>query len=341
MKKYQKFIEEFVSFCNDREISLASARSYISYLNSAVNVISWPKTTLKVKVESDTPETLINDFLYLLVKIDEQKAVAMPSVSVSKKSLSNYKSAIVVFIEYLRDEIDRLEISRKAKCNHVPAGKKIVLYHDDLFRIFRGRIITQGRVYGDYVIPFRTYNKLLRENSNYKKLLNEYIERIIFIVADLDNISLKHQARIPLSKVERIEFRSDFAHVFLSDGSEKKVLTEIFDRKLQGSSFEEFTGSQADLSLDHQRPLFGLRNLIDGKPEMKKLSEAALKYLSANADVRKSELDRNFSHSNTVNNLGINVDVLCDELFDFLSKTELVIMDRHYNSSKNKTVVGE
>ncbi len=341
MKKYKSFVEEFVSFCNDREISLASAKSYISYLNSAVNIISWPKTTLKAKVENDMPETLINDFLYLLIKIDEQRAVASPSVSVSKKSLSNYKSAIVMFIEYLRIESERPKIRKKVKGSYIPAGKKIVLYHDDLFKIFRGRIITQGRVYDDYVIPFRTYNKILRENSNYKKLLKDYIERIVFIVADLDDISLKSQARISLSKVERIEFRSDFTHAFLIDGSEKKVLTEVFDKKSPGSSFEEFTGSQADLSLDHQKPLFGLRNLIDGKPEMKKLSEAALKHLSTNSDITKSALDLNFSHSDTVSKLGINVDKLCDELFDFLSNTELVIMDRHYNSSKNKNMKEE
>ncbi len=335
MKKYIDFIDDFIYFCKEQEISEASAKSYIAYLNGAVKHFSWPLISLKQKMEQDKAETLYGDFNYLLVKIDEQKSFPAPSMSISKKTLSNYHSAIVAFIAYLEQQI-----STKKKRHTISAGKKITLSKEELIRIFRARITTQGRVYNDYVIPFRTYNHILHNNQAYKKLLREYIESIYFIVTDSAASVSAIQEKVVLRDVESIEFHSNKTLLILKNGQSKLVLTEVFKNGVRGASYELLIGQIKDLSLDHKYPLFSLRMSIDGKPQMKKLSDMALEYLKNHSDIKKSELDRCLSTLEILNErcFDLKKDKLCEELFEFLSQTELVIMDRSYNSSKNSDI---
>ncbi len=335
MKKYADFIEEFLSFCKEQDISKASAKSYVSYLNGAVKHFSWPLISLKEKIEKDEKGDLLKDFSDLLVKVDEQRGLPVRAMPVSGKTLSNYHSAIVTFLSYLE------YAALKTKKRPLPSGKKVVLSQKELIRTFRARITTQGRVYEDYVIPFRTYNRILHNNQAYKKGLQAYIQSIYFIVTDSAKTLSTVQEKVPLREVKSIEFQSNRTLLSLKNGGEKLVLTEVFNRNVRGASYELLIGQITDCSLDHKNPLYSLRATIDGKPQMKKLSDGALDYLKKNPSMKKLELDRTFStldFSGTDATLGVQAEKLCEELFDFLAQTELVIMDKRYNSSKNSEV---
>ncbi len=334
MRKYTEFINSFVSYCEEQNISTASAKSYVSYLNGAVKHISWPLVSFKQKVEKDSTATLMSDFEYLLIKTDEQRRAAGASGKPSKKTFSNYRSAIIVFLGYLQQT---LEEGRKktAKKRTVPAGKKLSLSHDDLFQTFKSRILTQGRVYSDFVIPFRTYNRILRKLPRYTSALRTYIESVCFIAADLGSTDFTAHEEVPLGQVREIEFRPHATHLFLKNAEEKVVLTQVFDKSARGAYYEPYTGLIGDLSLDHQTPLVSLKGLIASYPEMQKISDGALAYQKAHPHTPKSFLDREYSQCDFAD---VDGDKLCTELFDFLANTKLLTMDRSYNSSKNGEV---
>ena len=335
MIKYDKFVGDFTQFCMEAmEIKDSSAKSYLSYLNSAVNRLSWPKTTLKEKVEKDRSEKLLEDFTYLLVKVDEQLAAPSPTVSCSRKSLSNYKSAILAFNEYLIG----LGPSGKRRKTAVPAGGNVKLSHDDLVRIFKNRIKTQDRVYDDCALPFRTYQRMLGGSPAYEAALREYVEKIVFIVTELDDTTFENTLKVHLKDIDHIELKSKHTVVYMKAGSPKKLLTEAYGKNGGTMSFAELWGTQADLTLDHRIPLHGLRAGILARPEMRKLSDALLDYGTANPKIAKTELSREFAKVFEPSAHSIDLRGLTEELFDFLDGTELVIMDRSENSRKNKNV---
>lgn len=314
----ERTFENFLSsqMCDD------SVKSYLSYARNAFKKFSGEKDSIFNFLEGYTLNSreLYCEYLISLLNAEIQN----PGSSHNKKTLRNYKSAIMI-LEYFVGTGIYPHNGTKRFSN---TFQNVAYTDDDLVKNFLFRLETQDRYYATCCFPCRLFRKIFSKNHKYIKTLKDTINNTEFIInTKQDCIALKQLGLLVIT--------ANGAEVWHgNNGAIDNVYTEVYDKGISQGFSKSTARALSQLSLDHKKPLVDIvTNKINNLPELKKLSDALLVYKS-NTGLKGSKLATEF-YNNIYQSLNINDTQLLNDMIEIYNDVQLVIMDKRYNSSKN------
>lgn len=299
-----------------------SVKSYLSYARNAFKKFSGEKDSIFNFLEGYTLNSreLYCEYLISLLNAEIQN----PGSSHNKKTLRNYKSAIMI-LEYFVGTGIYPHNGTKRFSN---TFQDVAYTDDDLVKNFLFRLETQDRYYATCCFPCRLFRKIFSKNHKYIKTLKDTINNTEFIInTKQDCIALKQLGLLVIT--------ANGAEVWHgNNGAVDNVYTEVYDKGISQGFSKSTARALSQLSLDHKKPLVDIvTNKINNLPELKKLSDALLVYKS-NTGLKGSKLATEF-YNNIYQSLNINDTQLLNDMIEIYNDVQLVIMDKRYNSSKN------
>ena len=299
-----------------------SVESYLSYARNAFKKFSRENDSIFNFLEGYTQNSreLYCEYLISLLNAEIQN----PDSSHNKKTLRNYKSAIMI-LEYFVGTGIYPHNGTKVFSNTV---QDVAYIDDDLVKNFLFRLETQDRYYSTCCFPCRLFRKIFSKNHKYIKTLKDAVNRTEFIINT-------KQDRITLKQLGLLVITANGVEVWHGNNSAiDNVYTEVYDKGISQGFSKSTARALSQLSLDHKKPLVDIvTNKINNLPELKKLSDALLLYKS-NTGLKGSKLATEF-YDNIYQSLNINDTQLLNDMIEIYNDVQLVIMDKRYNSSKN------
>ena len=302
--------ESLNKFYEELAISDDSKKSYISYVTNAIKHFEKHYNNEfdfydKVQNECNSICALLNSYLteIKLGKIND----------VSPKTAWNYSSAFSIYQDILSDICDN---KNKTLNNYLANISPIIYTKKDIIKVFLNRLVTQDREYEHIKFPTRIINKICPKGW-FRNLLKSSIERTIiydgngteYTFSDLDKLIIVNNK-------------------IIAQFNNKKI--EVYSPTVDYKDYVIFDGSKGlpELSLDHKNSLY---DIIEG-------NYTAYMYLGELSNnvkgigYKSQLLDRSFIDNSFIDNLK-------NDVSNIINKTQLVIMSKSLNSSKNKKIV--
>ena len=274
-----------------------------------------------------------------------EKELMKDSPVLAKKTLSNYRSGIRAFFNYMSEEglyfDTSLTASQREKMHaFVVAGSTPIKYNKkELFDIFKSRLITQDRAYDRMLycarVIHQTFNQSEKKGS-YNDLLAYVIGNTKFLIEEGGVIRLNDIYDIVIYPSKRVVVHTD-------DKSEHTLYTLNAD----GARVLLRAMTAEDLSIDHDEPLENLLNNAEARRIYPRLKEVGDYYAAPCTDhyLTGCPKVRDFSHKSPIcfkrYKDALTAPVFVEGLFNDLErlykeKISFTIMLKSYNSSKGK-----
>lgn len=325
---YQEFIVEMGR-------SEGTAKSYVSYLNGACKNISEIENNIMENIADmtqDCQEMLCENLMKAITLAQKNN-----NTPVSKNTLNNYHSAVNMLIAFINS-------------NNAPSGKNtssntLVLLSEesyyskeDIKKNFLARLKTQDRFYDFGCFPIRLINKIATANGK-KNLFDKLINATSFIygTSDCKDAQLKI---IQLKNIDGIYIKENKAYLSI-DNNKYPIFTQAYTNGNKTGYVVATVNTFGDLSLDHDTPMFTALPafLYRGASTFQQLSVSALAYTKAkqwNNKERANNLAKEYLQSQEYKGLKLSEDLLLNEISTFINTLSLTVMQKSFNSSKNK-----
>ena len=329
------FLKEYKEYLVETDHSANSADSYCTYLRKACAFLNLGEgfleaisTIIDVKVRAALCE-------YLMAKLSE--AFEKETDKTVKKHISNYKSAISMLSEFVAcgDAAEVVSVETGESVEDAASSLTIALPHEsvytreELLRKFYSRLSTQDRFYSDACFPARLITKInARRKELYKKLS---LNTRFLIDKDPDKYLL-------LSDIDRLIIQPDGYVKIEGKGETHYVYTAVYDKgALVG--YKRFCVDSVELiSLDHILPVHSeLLNFLAAHAVYCTFSDSVLTHKTAHPGMRVPALATDY-FENVYPALGLDENILLDEICAFIDSLQLVALHRSYNSSKSDKV---
>lgn len=317
-------LEEFKNYVlTDANLSEGTARSYVSSIRS---ILKKEGVDLKEFLNSsnDKETTIINDIVS-----NYAKKISECSDKKIRHRLTDLNSALICFLNFLSSK------ATNSVVNVSTIKTEQFFSREELIKIFLARIKTQDRFYGDYCLPFRIFSRIFPKDGDFLNALKSLLKRVKFIISDKGKT-------ITLFEIDGLIIKTN-GTVFVKCGNNQyQVYTQSFTNGISNGLTEMVVNSIADVSLDHDVPLFEKKDRMKELfPEITKLSDDVLKFIkklkyshpaSMAGQIAKDYFENQYS------SLIIDKKELLKELIEFFNITSITAMDKKSNSSKNKNI---
>lgn len=327
--KYKEFIIEMGR-------SEGTAKSYISYLNGVYKHL--------LKIQENEMDNIANMTRACQEIFCENLMKAITSAqknnntSLSNKTLDNYHSAVNMLIAFINS--DNAPASTKLSADTLTlSGEESYYSKEDIKKNFLARLKTQDRFYKEFgCFPIRLINKIATANGK-KKLFDKLINNTSFIynLTEIENSQLRI---VQLKDIDGVYIKNNKAYISLNNKNFPIFTEEYTDGKKSGYVVAT-VNTFGDLSLDHDTPMFTALSgfFYRGATTFEQLSVSALKYVNKkqwNNKNRANNLAKEYLISQEYNDLNLSEETLLNEVYAFINSLSLTVMQRSYNSSKNK-----
>ncbi|MBQ7294409.1 MAG: hypothetical protein IJW79_11810 [Clostridia bacterium] len=317
------FIKAYEAFVLDGRLSKFSAEQYKSYLKNTCKKLPGISTHLDmISASGDADEQAvyaeqINAALTSALKDD--------SFPLKKKTLRNYKSAAAMLVAFLA-ELDSEKKKSKITVSLTGASEYT---RNDIRKIFLARVRTQDRMSYSYgVFAARVLSRIATARK--VKLFGKMIDNVKFLISSDGNNFIR------LKKVDSLIIAADKHAYITSGGQTYPVYTQVVkDGKSTGYEIATVK-SMRDLSLDHDSPLYyALETALPAMPEYGKLSASFKSFKDANGKMTAAHLSTQYFEK-VFPALKLCESTILKETGAFLDGTQMTVMLKSYNSSKNK-----
>lgn len=292
---------------NELVIKENSKKSYLSYVSNAImhfekhynNQIDFYE---KAENECNSICALLNAYL-TEIKLGNIK-------DVSPKTAKNYSSAFAIYQDILSDMCDN---KNQTLNNYLGNIGPIIYSKNDIIKVFLNRLVTQDREYAHIKFPTRILNKICPRGW-FRNLLKSSIERTIFYG--------EKGTEYNFTNIDNLSIINNKVVAKLKNGKE----IEVFSPNAKYDDYIPFDGTKGlpELSLDHKNSLY---DIIEQNYSEYKCLEQLSKYIDGKG-YKSKLLDDSF-----IDNVFIND--LKKDLTTIINKTQLVVMSKSLNSSKN------
>lgn len=331
----EEFLIKYMEFLKENNISAKSAKSYVSYLNGACKNLPGVSAELFdfiADMSQDGRERFCENLMRAITTVQQNN-----NTMLAKKTLNNYHSAVNMLIAFINSD-------------NAPKGAKTLTlsvdliegasYYDkkDIMKNFLARLKTQDRFYYFGCFPIRLINKIA---TAYKKgnLFNELINSTNFIYGTCDCLESPLKI-VQLKDIEGIFIKEGKAYISVNSKNFPIYTEEYKDGNKTGYVIAT-VNTFSDLSLDHDTPMFSALPgfLYRDSTVYKQLSDSASEYIKTKKWSKKTQankLAKEYLQSTEYKNLNLSEEMLLNEVSAFIKTLSLTIMQRSYNSSKNK-----
>jgi hypothetical protein len=327
----KNFFKEYKEYLVETDHTANVAEQYCTYLRGAVRDLDVDDDFWEYFAESNN--TFEHARLSEILKASLYEAKSDSTCVISKRDLANYNSAINQLIAF---------VSTTPTKHSTPAvrplpptlivGATSSYDRADLISIFKSRLKTQDRFYAFGTYPARIVGKIIANSlpriDLYEKLINE--TKFLCGPSASDFYLLKN--------VDKLTIARGRAYIEVS-GRAYMVYTETFKKGISAGFVPATVNTMSDLSLDHIQPMYDvLKSCLPSYTEYLKFSDSVLSYRRANPKTSLSIFSSDY-YTIVYPTLKLDEQKLIDEIFDFIGRLSLVIMDRKSNSSKSKSIV--
>lgn len=311
--KLQPFIDWLI--INDY-VSPNSAASYDSYVRNACRLVN-------IDIEKVNTIDGVEDIINYL---------SQPNVGLKKdkspKTLTNYKSGLRMYGEFLNDTDPSVETEKpQEKIEAIP-----ILYigdtlysKDELYKNFIFRLTTQDRFYDEIYFPISLMKQLFYKNGE-QKYYNAVLDKL------LDSTILhSSDGLLKLKEVNELAIENGKVSVVINGAKHSLLTPNLKD------GFEPFdVASFKSVSLDHVNSQYNiLHDLKNSLPMLNHLTKV-LKQANPKITNRKSLSAYKKLNGLDLFNDAVDIQELKKEFSLIASKTQLQFMDRSMNTSKGK-----
>lgn len=326
---YQEFIVEIGK-------GKGTAKSYVSYLKGACKNLPEIEESVMDNIADmtqDGQEIFCENLMRAIASAQKNN-----NTSVSNKTLGHYHSAVNMLIAFINS--NNAPASTKPVVDTLPLSDEESYYSkEDIKKNFLARLKTQDRFYNEFgCFPIRLINKIATANGK-KKLFDKLINNTSFIysLTDGENSQLRI---IHLKDIDGVYIKNNKAYVSINKKNYPIFTEEYTDGKKSGYVVAT-VNTFGDLSLDHDTPMFTALSgfFYRGATTFEQLSVSALKYVNKKQwsnKKRANNLSKEYLHSQEYKDLKLSEESLLNEVSAFINTLSLTVMQRSYNSSKNK-----
>lgn len=329
--------------------SAGSYCSYISGINKTVLLTGRGGENIKL---FEAIEKYIKDQKSVIFIIESfinelQKECAAEILRRPEKTIRNWRSGLTSYgsfisdyiadnivvsdIDYdLTDEDDDIAISNAEQATSLNSSNNTnyIYSKEDLYKVFKFRLITQDRYYSDIYYPIGLIKRLF-----YIKKENEFFDNWLDTI--LDNVEvLIENSKISLKSISSLEIRNQNVYI-TSDKKKMTIFTESFSNK-KNIPFK--VNSLKQITLDHKIPLYHI--MADNKLQLitfQQLTSEVNKYIKGKVTFKKLRATYNpIMNGDFID--AINFIKLKSELSLISSKTDIQLMDRTENTKKGKNL---
>ncbi|MCB9425895.1 MAG: hypothetical protein H6584_02530 [Flavobacteriales bacterium] len=248
-----------------------SSKSYISYVNSSLKLIS--KKTPKDNVVKMINEYVSNkEILFVEYLLDNCISYAIKYSDDSVKS--KYKNGLLQYKFFLIEKLSDNELidtsaSEIISENQEPKGirlidEDLIFDNETLRKNFTFRLLTQDRIYGDVYFPISFIKKLFYQSKGNKEYFNLWVEN------QIDNIKLytENSEIINFNKIQSLNISIANEVSFNSDNKSFVLYTE----NGYSSDLEPLkTDALRNIVIDHVKPMKEI--LLEYKTNFKSLNK--------------------------------------------------------------------
>lgn len=313
-KAFESFIISYMT--------TGSSKSYLSYLCSAFKKFSGEACSIFEFLEeySQASREMYCDYLISLLNAE----INNPDSIHNPKTLKNYKSAVSLFSIFLGSDAYPCCGTKVFS----PPKKDTAYTDEDLIKNFKFRLETQDRYYANACFPCRLFAKVFAKNRKYNRMIENTICNTIFLIDP-------HKKKITLNQLDHLIMTANGVEVWHSNNKIDAVYTETFSKGVSTGFSKSTAHALSQLSLDHDKPLVDIVNEnINSLSELNKLSRCLLAY-KAKSNLTGSKLITEF-YALEYSALAINESQLLEDVISIYNHVQLTIMDKKYNSSKNR-----
>ena len=323
------FLKEYKEYLVETDHSSNSADSYCTYLRKACAFVNLGEgfleaisTIIDVKVRAALCE-------YLMAKLSE--AFEKETDKAVKKQISNYKSAVSMLSEFVvSDDITEVEsVTPVTTSLTIALPHESVYTREELLNKFHSRLSTQDRFYSDACFPSRLITKI---NAGRKKLYRQLSLNTRFLIdKDPDRYVL-------LSDTDRLIIQTDGYVKIEAKGKMHDIYTAVYDKGAL-AGYERFCVDSVELiSLDHILPVHSeLLRFLASHVTYRAFSDSVLTHKNAHPGMRVPALATDYFQT-VYPALGLDENILINEICAFIDGLQLVALHRSYNSSKSDKV---
>ena len=331
----KKFFKDYKAYLVDTDRSIYCADQYCTYLRKACALLNLGEGFIEAIVAISDVNVQASLCEYLMAKLsNEFKSTTDKAL---KKQISNYKSAVAAFSEFLTYEEDE-NATILSLLPAVTLPFESVYDQKELINIFKSRLESQERYYmdaGDNASFSARVIKRIATKTKRKDIYKALILNTRFLYQADENKFFR------LSEISQLIVKTDGFVKIEVKGTEYDVYTQVYVKgKFMGYELLR-VGSVALVSLDHVRSMHELYpSFLDEHVELKKLSDNVLKHRRVHSDMNNSQFATHYYneiYQNISADEGIVIDenLLMDDVCEFIEKLELIILHKSYNSSKN------
>ncbi len=330
-----RFFEKYKVFLLAAGVSCKSTESYVSYLKGASRNllgISREKFELFSEMTRGEQERFCENLMRMISLAQQDN-----NTSISKKTLSNYRSAVNMLIAFIKSE--------EAPCGTAATSVQFPLLSgesfyskEDIKKNFLARLNTQDRFYDFGCFPIRLINKIAKihgKTNLFGKLLNSV--KFVYGVNDCFEAPLRFAQ---LKDIDGLYIKDGKAYISINN-QKYPIFTEEYCKGEKVGYIVANVNTFADLSLDHDTPMYtALSSFMKlGGNVYQIFSNNVLDYINLKKwpnIKRANNLSREFLDSKEYKDIQLPEDELIKEVVVFLNSLSITVMQRNYNSSKNK-----
>lgn len=331
----QDFFEKYMEFLTENGKE-KSAKSYVSYINGACKnlpEIEDNEIDNIADMTQDGQEIFCENLMRAITSAQKNN-----NTSVSNKTLDNYHSAVNMLMAFINS--NNAPANTKPVVDTLPlSGEESYYSKEDIKKNFLARLKTQDRFYNEFgCFPIRLINKIATANGK-KKIFDKLINNTSFIYSLTDGE--ESQLRIiHLKDIDGVYIKDNKAYVSMNNNNYPIFTEEYIDGKKSGYVVAT-VNTFGDLSLDHDTPMFTALSgfFYRGATTFEQFSVSALKYVNKKQwsnKKRANNLSKEFLHSQEYKDLKLSEESLLNEVSAFINTLSLTVMQRSFNSSKNK-----
>lgn len=332
----KSFLEMYQEFIVEMGKGEGTAKSYVSYLNGACkNLPEIEDNAIDniADMTQDVQEIFCENLMRAITSAQKNN-----NTSVSNKTLDNYHSAVNMLIAFINS--NNAPANTKPVVDKLPlSGEESYYSKEDIKKNFLARLKTQDRFYNEFgCFPIRLINKIATANGK-KKLFDKLINNTSFIYSLTDGEDSQLRI-IHLKDIDGVYIKNNKAYVSINKKNYPIFTEEYTDGKKSGYVVAT-VNTFGDLSLDHDTPMFTALSgfFYRGATTFEQLSVSALKYVNKKQwsnKKRANNLSKEYLHSQEYKDLKLSEESLLNEVSAFINTLSLTVMQRSFNSSKNK-----
>ena len=332
----QKFFKEYKEYLVETNHTNNVANQYCSYLRKACALLNLGEGFIEaiIAISDISVQTALCE--YLMAKLSNEFDNAKDKAC--KKHISNYKSAVSAFSEFVaREEGEEDTASTLTPVVELPFES--VYTQKELINKFNRRLITQERYYFGNSASFsaRVLNRIATKTKR-KNVYKDLILNTRFLYGADESKS------VLLKNITKLTIKTDGFVKIEVGGKEYDVYTQVYtEGKFVG--FERLcVGSVEFISLDHVRSMHELYpTFLLTHAELEKFSQNVLKHRLKHLDMRTDQFatyyyNKIYPTIAVDDRTVLDEQLLMDEVCEFIKKLELLIIHKKYNSSKSDSM---